>query len=230
MLAGTLTNARQIRHRVTLVNQQVGPIDKNLENVALAGRTGRIAQQINLAAKDLSGDLNQVIDVAGKIDQKASSILTTARSINGVVTSINSVARGINATVQSIGSNVSSIGASVASIGGSVASIHGRVATIEGVVGPTGAQDGSINANVTRIHDNLGTTLGRVVSIRDGVVAINGRADTIIGLSKALHGDLSSVFSIVGSGLRTATILGHANSIDCARLINLLGRTQSCGK
>jgi prefoldin subunit 5 len=230
MLTGTLTNARQINQRVKLVNAQVGPIDSNLASVQLAGRTGRISAQIKLAAANLSGELNQVISAAGHIDAKVGSILTTARSINTVVTSINSTAHAINNTVHAIGSNVQSISASVAGIGASVGSIHSRVATVEGAVGAVGATDQSINADVTRIQANLAATLRNSHSIRDGIVAINGRADTIIGLSRQLKSDFDNVLAAVGTAIGGPTIIGHANSIDCSRLINLVGPTTGCGK
>ncbi len=237
MLTGTLTNARQINKRVKLVNAQVGPIDKNLASVALAGRTGRIAAKINSAARPLVGELSQVITAAGHIDATAGTILTTAGSINGVVNTINSNARAINgtvhainATVNSINGHVQAIAGSVASIGGSVSSIHGRVVTVESVVGPIGASDGSINANVTRIRANLGTTLSTARQIRVGVIDINNRAQVVIGLAKLLKSDFDRILAGVGTGNGTGTIHGHANSIDCSRLINLLGPTPSCGQ
>lgn len=237
MLTGTLTNAREINRRVKLVNAQVGPIYKNLAFVKLAQRTGRISAKIRLAAQNLSTELNQVIASAGDIDTKVASILTKARSINGTVGSINGNvvaingnAHAINGTVHSINSNVQSISASVASIGGRVASIHSRVDTVAGAVGPVGAHDKSINADVTLIRARLGTTLTTAQSIRGGVVGINNHADAVIALAQALKGDFDNVISTVGTAINTATILGHANSIDCSALINLLGPTQSCNK
>lgn len=236
MLTGTLTNARQINKRVKLVNAQVNPINKNLAFVALAARTGRISARIRVAAQHLSGEAAQILTVAGHIETKAGSILAKAGSINNVVTSINGNAHAINSTVHAIGSNVSSIGSSVSSISGSVssigarvASIHSKVGTIESTVGPIGATNGSINANVTRIRDRLGGTLSAAQDIRGGVVDINNRADVIIGLSKALKGDFDNILGTVGTAINSSTILGHANSIDCAPLINLLGPTSSCG-
>lgn len=265
MLTGTLTNARQINRRVKLVNAQVGPIDNNLASVKLAGRTGRIAKKIDLAAEPLSGELNQVITTAGSINTKVGSILSKAQSINGVVTAINTTANAINANanainatahsinatvhsinanalsinatahsinsnVHSINSHVQAIGGSVASIGGNVASIRARVVAIQGVVGPARATDRSINANVTRIHDNLGKILTTANAARHGIVGINQRADVVIRLVRALKGDFDIILAGVGTALNTPTILGHANSIDCSRLLNLLGPTTGCGK
>jgi len=265
MLTGTLTNARQINRRVKLVNAQVGPIDNNLASVKLAGRTGRIAKKIDLAAEPLSGELNQVITTAGSINTKVGSILSKAQSINGVVTAINTTANAINANanainakahsinatvhsinanalsinatahsinsnVHSINSHVQAIGGSVASIGGNVASIHARVVAIQGVVGPARATDRSINANVTRIHNNLGKILTTANAARHGIMGINQRADVVIGLVRALKGDFDIILAGVGTALNTPTILGHANSIDCSRLLNFLGPTTGCGK
>ncbi len=265
MLTGTLTNARQINRRVKLVNAQVGPIDNNLASVKLAGRTGRIAKKIDLAAEPLSGELNQVITTAGSINTKVGSILSKAQSINGVVTAINTTANAINANanainatahsinatvhsinanalsinatahsinsnVHSINSHVQAIGGSVASIGGNVASIRARVVAIQGVVGPARATDRSINANANRIHNNLGKILTTANAARHGIVGINQRADVVIRLVRALKGDFDIILAGVGTALNTPTILGHANSIDCSRLLNLLGPTTGCGK
>lgn len=265
MLTGTLTNARQINRRVKLVNAQVGPIDNNLASVKLAGRTGRIAKKIDLAAEPLSGELNQVITTAGSINTKVGSILSKAQSINGVVTAINTTANAINANanainatahsinatvhsinanalsinatahsinsnVHSINSHVQAIGGSVASIGGNVASIHARVVAIQGVVGPARATDRSINANANRIHNNLGKILTTANAARHGIVGINQRADVVIRLVRALKGDFDIILAGVGTALNTPTILGHANSIDCSRLLNFLGPTTGCGK
>lgn len=258
MLTGTLTNARQINRRVKLVNAQVGPIDNNLASVKLAGRTGRIAKKIDLAAENLSGELNQVITTAGSINTKVGSILSKAQSINGVVTAINTTANAINANanainakanainanahsinatahsinnnVHSINSHVQAIGGSVASIGGNVASIHARVVAIQGVVGPARATDRSINANVNRIDGNLGKILTTANAARHGIMGINQRADVVIGLVRALKGDFDIILAGVGTALNTPTILGHANSIDCSRLLNSAGPTTGCGK
>jgi len=265
MLTGTLTNARQINRRVKLVNAQVGPIDNNLASVKLAGRTGRIAKKIDLAAEPLSGELNQVITTAGSINTKVGSILSKAQSINGVVTAINTTANAINANanainatahsinatvhsinanalsinatahsinsnVHSINSHVQAIGGSVASIGGNVASIRARVVAIQGVVGPARATDRSINANANRIDGNLGKILTTADAARHGVMGINQRADVVIRLVRALKGDFDIILAGVGTALNTPTILGHANSIDCSRLLNFLGPTTGCGK
>ncbi|MGI8864546.1 MAG: hypothetical protein ACR2JH_09150 [Solirubrobacteraceae bacterium] len=244
MLTGTLTNTSQINDRVKQVNAQVDPIDKNLAFVKLAARTGRISAKIRRAAQPLSGELTQVVSAAGQINSNVSSILTTAGSINGVVNAINGNARAINGTVRSINanataingnvnsinSNVQSISGSVGSISGSVASINGRVTTIRDVVGPAGASDGSINALVPRISTNLGAISSTARSIRAGVSGINDRADVVIALVRALKSDFASILAGVGTTINSATILGHANSIDCSKLINFLGPTQSCGK
>ncbi len=251
MLTGTLTNARQINHRVVLVNRQVDPIDKNVAFVKLARRTGQIAARINLAARPLAGELTQVIGAAGRIGNKVGSILTTAHSINrvvhsinGVVTSINGNARlingnahsingvvhGINGNVNGINASVQSIGASAASIGASVGSIHARVARVAGVVGPVGATNGSINANVTRIRGRLGGILSTAQGIRVGVIGINNRAQTVIDMAALLKRDFDQILAGVGIALNTGTVLGHANSIDCSKLINSAGPTRECNK
>ena len=228
MLSGTLTNANQINARVKLVNEPLRPIDKHLATIRLVARTGRLTAKIEKAAKPLSGELAQVIAAAGHIDSHVASILTKAQSINQVVTAINTTVHGIGTNVQGIGANVQSIHASVAAVGADVASIHSRVATIDRVVGPIGAQDGSINANVTRIEDNLSKVLPTARSIRIGVEAINVKAVKIVDVVALIKSDFDTILATVGTDVGGGTILGHANSIDCSRLINLTGKTAQC--
>ena len=244
MLTGTLTNARQINQRVKVIDAWAPPVKQNLSSVALAARTGRISAQINQAAQPLSGELSQVLVNADAINKKVGLILGHAHSINGTVNSINSNARqinasvhGINGTVHSINSNVQSIGASVSSIGASVDSIHARVSTIQGAVGPIAATDssingdiGSINGDIGSINGDFGGILSNVISIRDRLSLASDKVAGIINLAGAIKSDFDKVLAGLGTALGTATIVGHANSIDCSRLINALGPTRGCGK
>jgi phage-related protein len=225
MLTGTLTNARQIEHRVKLVNAQVDPIKKHTAFIALAHKTLGLTAQIKSAAAPLSGELAQVLASAGQINLRVGTILSTARSINGVVTSINSAAHSIGSSVGAIGASVSSISSSVSSIAGSVNSIHSRVSSVLASVG-TGAR-GSISGDVNGIDARLSRVLSEAHSIRSGVIGINNRASTSIGAVGLIKGDFDAILSVVGTVLGTPTILGHANSIDCSPL---LVKTQDCNK
>jgi methyl-accepting chemotaxis protein len=238
MLIGTLTNARQIDDRVKIINSQVSPINKDLNNVKLVFTTNRIASGIRTAAAPLSGQLTQVNDAAKGINRTAGRILDTAGTINGTVTSIHGTVGEIHTTVASIHSNVLSINSTAHSILARAQSINGSVHSIN-------ASARSINATVHSIQSRVGTILATAHSIDNGgstggVSAINTRAATGIVTVRGIETDLAAVLAQVGLGLTpsgpdngtpsNAKIEGHANSIDCARLINLLGATQYCGK
>lgn len=220
MLTGTLVNARQIDHRVTEVNRQVDPIEGHTAFIKLAATTAAVTTQIRQAAQPLSGELAQVVAAATQINGRVTSILSRAQSINGAVTSINASAHSINTSVQSINTNVQSISGHVASVGSDVASIHSRVGTVATAVGPVGATDSSINGDVSGIDSRLARTLSTAHSIRTGVIGINNRAQTVIDLVALLKADFDPILAAVGTVLGTPTILGHANSIDCAPLIH----------
>jgi hypothetical protein len=254
MLTGTLVNAREIDKTLPLIKAQVLPIDEDLDNVVLAEETARLTERIRIAAAPLSDQADRIIVEARKIDRNAASILVTARAINGTaetingnvlaindtVGAINSNVVSINGTVNSIGGNVSSINSRVGSVGADVASINARAGSILAKVGPRDAADGdSIRASVRSILGRL-TELDPVTrSIDPGVAAINGRANVGIDLADQVKGDFGPILTLVGRepgdpGLHSTdgrgTIHGHANSIDCSALLNLLGPTQYCGQ
>lgn len=252
MLTGTLVNAREIDRTLPLIKAQVLPIDEDLDNVKLAEETARLTAQIRDAAAPLSDQADRIIREAGQIDRNAASILVTARAINETATTINgnvlaindtvSAINGnvvsINGTVNSIGGNVSSINSRVGSVGADVASINARAGSILAKVGPRDAADGdSIRASVRSILGRLTELAPETREIDTGVAAINGRADVGIGLSERIKSDFGPILTLVGRepgdpGLHSTdgpgTIHGHANSIDCSNLINLLGPTQFC--
>ncbi len=253
MLTGTLINAREIEDTIPLINNQVSPIDKDLDNVKLAAETNRIAVRIDKTAKPLSAQAGRIITEARSIDTSVEKILgsavainQTAKSINGSVRSINqkvSTINGsvvsINDTVDSIQGNVLTINRTVDSIGGNVTSINARVRSVFNRVGPVGATDAtSIKASVQRILGTFTALDPETKSIDSGVAAINRRAKRAIGGVKSLKLDFAPISTFVGSGALGAhstegpgTIHGHANSIDCAPLINeVAGPTAYCGK
>ncbi len=232
MLTGTLINAREIEDDVAVINNQVTPIDEDLDNIKLAAETNRIATRIREAATPLTGQLDDVISAARSIDRRASSILSTAGDINETAGAINGTVRSINANVTSISGSVVSIHGTVQDIGASVDSIHGtvrsifaNVVNIFSTVGPAGATDRSIRGNVRRILRTFVALRPEVNSIDRGVSAINRRADRAADAARLLHSDLSRVSNQVGPGhnapsLNGLSIHGHANSIDCAVVVN----------
>jgi len=228
MLTGTLINAREIDDTVEVINGEVSStdgIDKDLDSVKELVQTRRTVVGIREAADPLTGQAGEIITAAGAINRSAKSILSTAGSINTTAKSINATVRDINSSVNSIGSSVVSIHGRVNSIGASVFSINRLGRSIFAAVGPAGATDAtSIKASVGRILSELRGVSGEVVTIDRGAAAINGRADRAIDLARGIKGDFEGVLSGV------TKIDAHANSIDCATLLNIVGRTPSCNQ
>jgi len=221
MLTGTLINAREIKDDVTVINNQVSPIDKDLQSVALAAETVKISARINAAAQPLTGQATQILQAARRIDASARSILTTAGQINQTARQINGTVTQINGTVVSINGKVAAIGGSVGSISGKVGSIGSRVASIRAKVGSRGTSSDSISANVIRRIQPTFLALDPVVTAIDhadptrGVQGINERLDVLISSSNAagIKTDLDKVLAGVGE------IDKHANSINCGGLL-----------
>ena len=236
MLTGTLINAREIKDDVDVINGQVSPIEKDLQSVALAAKTVDISSGINAAAKPLSAQATQILQAAQRIDATARSILNTAGTINQTAKTINNTVRQIEANVITINGRVQAIGGLVGSIFSRVQTIGGRVASIHNLVGRQGATDASsIAGNVQRIL-RTATDLDPVVQSIDqggstgGVAAINVRADRAIAGAAGIKSDFDQILANVGFGFINgapdhgtpshAAIHGHANSIDCSRLLN----------
>jgi len=243
MLTGTLINAREIDETVDVINSQVAAsdgIDEDLDNVKLAAETNRLAARIRRRAAPLTGQANQVIRAASSIDRKVDSILGTATSINETAGSINQTVRSIGGNVQSINSTVVSIHGLVQGIGADVFSIGRTANSIFAKVGPVNATGGtSINASVNRILSDVTGVNTEVNQIDRGVAAINRRGDRAIDGARGIKGDFEGILTQVGVGSPAghasggkATIHGHANSIDCAPLLNtgILGTTQYCNR
>ena len=250
MLTGTLVNAREIKDTVPVINKQVTPIDKDVDNVKLAQKTIQITKRIDTVAKPLTGQADRILTEAASIDGRVGSILGTAVSINETVKSINANARSINGKVSAINSSVVSINDTVESIEGRALTINRTVTTIDdrvasitaGVgsigrrVGPVGATDRSIKGSVGRIFGNFRRLEPETRSIDNGVAAINRRASRGINGVRALKSDFVPIAALVGSPLMgpgahssigPGSIHAHANGIDCSKLINLFGNTQS---
>jgi methyl-accepting chemotaxis protein len=228
MLTGTLINAREIEDTVEVINGEVSStdgIDKDLDSVKELEQTRRTVASIRDAADPLTGQADQIIAAAGSINRSARSILSTAGSINTTAKSINSTVLSINASVNSIGASVVQINQRVNSIGASVTSINSLARSIDAAVGPEGATDStSINASVTRILRELRGTNAEVVTIDRGAAAINRRADRAINLARGIKSDFA------GTRAGVDKIDAHANSIDCAALLNIVGQTTGCNQ
>ncbi|MEA2265135.1 MAG: hypothetical protein QOE27_718 [Solirubrobacteraceae bacterium] len=227
LLTGTLINAREIDRRVVYINTQLLPINKHVSYIALAGRTNVIAASILRAATPLAPGL-------GKTD-------TLVKSINKTAKSILATARPINTKVIGIGATVTTIHATVGQIHQSVTSIHSLVTgSITPKLQTTGKDVQSISASVNSINSRVKSILSTAQGgIQPAVVSINGKADSILsatGTSGVSNGtqilpDFININTLVGRDPNNPnSINGHANSIDCSRLLNLVGATSFCGK
>jgi len=222
MLTGTLVAASQIDDSVAIITPEVNDIGTDTAMITLAARTARISGDIREAAQPLTGQLSDTLAAAKDIDRVAKTILRTATTINATATTINGNVTPINTTVNGIGSSASAINASVLAIGGNARSINASARSIN-------AATDSINASAKGIRGNLTSVLADVNQIEPEVAGINRRAEDIQGIGRRIGGDLSTVLGLVG-GTGPNTINGHANSIDCSRLLNLLGRTDACNR
>ena len=227
MLTGTLINAREIENTLPLINNEVQPIDQDLDNVKLAEETARISGRIRRRAAPLSDQADQIIEVAGNIDGRVATILDTAGTINDTAGSINETARSINGSVNSINDTVSSINGKVVSIndtvnsiqanalsinrtadsiGVKVTTINARVGSIFRRVGAPGATDRSIKGAVTRITrkfvllDPVTKDIDEGNENNEGVDDINERATRGLRGVAALKSDFVPIRTIVGSG------------------------------
>ncbi len=202
MLTRTLVAARQIDNRVGFITHFVSPIDEDLDAVKLLEQTNAAAGEIRVSAAPLSGQLAEVQSAAQGINTNVKEILTTAGQINQTAKAINPTVHSINATVLAINDNVTSI--------------HRDITDVE-----------------TRGHPTLAT----VRSIEVGVAAINRRADIVIGLVRAIKADTAGVLAQTGGGAGQhgfpgggANIAGHANSIECALPVQVLGTVTGGGR
>ena len=222
MLTGTLVAANQIDDSVAIIKPEVNDIGTDTEAIALAARTAVISGQIKRAAMPLTGQLSDTLAAAKDIDRIAKTILRTATTINQTATTINGNVTPINTTVNGIGSSAAAINTSVLAIGGNARSINASARSINSLTD-------SINASARGIRGNASTILADVNQIEPEVAGINRRAEDVQDIARPIGSDLSTVLDLVG-GTGPNTINGHANSIDCSRLLNLLGRTRSCNR
>ena len=108
-LTRTTVAARQIENRVKVIVGEVGPIDKELDRVADVDETNRLAAEILVAARPLSGQAQEIIDTAKSIDRTVVGILDNAQSINASVKSISGSLNAAAPVVRSIKDGVAAI-------------------------------------------------------------------------------------------------------------------------
>ncbi len=157
----------QIDDRVKVIITEVGPGSNvsRLDETQKLNETGRMAEEILVAAQNLSARAGTIIETAESIDGTVSQILQNATEINQTVVSINGTTRALLPVVQNIHGDES-----MSPQTGGVAAINKRAA---------------IGAPVVQgIQSDLGRNniLGTLVSVDRHAVAIcNGTAISLLG-------------------------------------------------
>jgi prophage DNA circulation protein len=193
LLTNTLVAAQQIDTRVDRITHTVGPIDHNLDSVALAIQTNKTAGEIRAAAEHLSAQAGQVVDATASIDGTAKSIDTTVGHIGDAVKGIDGSARSINGNVLDINKTVKDINGTARTISGTVNKIDGNVAGIGGSVNGISASLTAVLGIAQQIRGDHAATGPTGV----GIAAINRRADAIIDLVRAIKGDTANILASV---------------------------------
>ena len=132
-LTRTLLAANSIDDRVKVIVSEVTPINQDLDEVAKLDETARMAQEIQTAAQNLSGQAGRIVDVTASIDDTGSNILGAATSINGIVKDINGNVSNIlgnvgpiNQSARGINSDLSQVLPETVAIDFGVAEINRR--------------------------------------------------------------------------------------------------------
>lgn len=194
LLTNTLVAAQQIDTRVDRITHTVGPIDHDLDSVALAVQTNKIAGDILTAAKPLSGQAGQIIDATASIDTSAKSINTTVGQIGETVKGIDGTARSINSNVLDINKTVKDINGTAKTISGTVNKIDGNVAAIGGSVHGIG---GSLSTVLDVVQQIRGDHAASGITPGGGIAAINRRADAVIALAQGIKVDTGNILASV---------------------------------
>ena len=158
----------QIDDRVKVIITEVGPGSNvsRLDETQKLNETGRMAEEILVAAQNLSARAGTIIETAGSIDTTVSGILTNATEINGTVRSIDSVTKQLLPVVQNIHGDDT-----MSAQRGGVAAINKRALAATPVVG--GIQ----------IDLNRQNVLGTLVSVDKHATAIC--KSVVVGLTCA---------------------------------------------
>ena len=192
MLSRTTLAAKQIDDRVRVIVTEVGPGSNvsRLDETQKLNTIGKTAEDILAAARPLSGQAQQIIDVAGSIDNTVSAIFANANEINATVKSINATAAALLPVVQTIHGD------------GSDDNITGGVDLIN-----RQAQAALQPDTVPGIQQDLNRVLGHVG--REGTgghtpqtihVHVNSINCALTNPSAGLLGVLGTVLGAVGSG------------------------------
>lgn len=166
-LSRVVLAATQIDDRVKVIITEVGPGSNvsRLDETQKLNETGRMAEEILVAAQNLSARAGTIVETAQSIDGTVSEILRNATEINGTVQSIDGTTKALLPVVRNInGDNTFSATA------GGVAAINMRAQAALPVVG-------AIQTDLSRAN-----ILGTLVSVDRHAVAIcNSTALALVG-------------------------------------------------
>ncbi|MCA1684014.1 MAG: hypothetical protein LC708_02660 [Actinobacteria bacterium] len=230
-LTGTLLAARSIDRSVSGVTNRTGADGKPEKNIKTTveeiGREGKfidearktvqISTAIRKAADPLAASLHRTRIIAETgIDPKLKRILGKVNDINEVAGRINTNVVGIHGTVDTIFTSVIEINQHVKHIG---------------------SLGGSIRTSASQINGSARSILGSLSSVLALVQHIDGTVNTIIGQAKSVKSvtapilqDFHGILANVGVPNGQNTVTGHANSIDCSILVNLLSPANKCNQ
>jgi len=147
-LTRTTLAAKQIKDRVKTITGEVVPINSDLNNVPKLDETNRIAADILVAAKPLTGQADQIITAAKSIDNTVSKIQSTAGEINGTVHGINGNLGTLSPIVVSIRDGVAAINRRVDVVLGSVSGIRSDLGNVRSQVNVIDGHANSIDCSM----------------------------------------------------------------------------------
>jgi hypothetical protein len=194
-LTGILAAANRIESRVGIINSSLTPINSKLNTVPVLAKVSDSANQIRVAAANLSPTIGRIADSASTIDG-------SLKQVNETVGPINQSAKQINASVLTINKSVGTIAPNLVTVLGSAK---------------------SINANVHSIDGELAGTLDNVYDIRSRVVVVTGQADDIVRSARDIKGDTGFISAIVGTARAKGTINDDAFGIETSPILLRFG-------
>lgn len=182
MLSSTTLSAQRIDQHVKVIITEVGPGSNvsRLDETQKLNTIGKTAEDILAAARPLSGQAQQIIQVAGSIDSTVSAINANANEINATVNSINNTASALLPVVQTIHGD------------GSDSNITGGVDLINRQAGPSGG---------ISVSDGATSYSGPAANVVVGQISSDlGNANEVLGIAGlGGHQPLQSVHSHVNS-------------------------------
>lgn len=144
LLQRTLSNAREINTKAASIAATGRGINLSTDAIIQLDRTDQFGQSILATAEPLEGQLNQIIGLAGSIDNKAGSINGSARAINASAKTINGSGASINASAVGINGRLGEILDIANSIKGGIVQINLNVMDTMGLADAIKSDTGTI--------------------------------------------------------------------------------------